>query len=147
MRRTLPILLLALTLAACARPLGGSPSPDASPASPDPSRPTIGAPDLPALSPSGEPVTGEVPPEVMTQLVADAADRTGVDPDAIEAVQAVAVTWNDGSLGCPEPGMTYTMALVDGYHVILDAEGEQLDYRVATQGGFRLCEGGRRPGG
>ena len=41
--------------------------------------------------------------------------------------------------------MSYTMALVDGYHVILVAAGEELDYRVGAQGGFRLCENGGRP--
>jgi hypothetical protein len=147
MHRTLstPIpLVLALILAGCARPLAGSPSPDATT---QPSRPVVTAPDLPTVPPSSEPVTGEVPPDVMADLIADAVDRTGVEPEAIEVVQAAAVTWNDGSLGCPEPDMTYTMALVDGYHVILSAADEDLDYRVAAQGGFRLCETGGRPGG
>ena len=83
----------------------------------------------------------------MADLIADAAERTGEEPDAIEVVQATAVTWNDGSLGCPEPGMFYTQALVDGYHVILRAGDEELDYRVGAQGGFRLCEGRGRPSG
>lgn len=97
------------------------------------------------MPPSDEPVTGEVPAEIMAELVADAAERSGEAPEAIEVTQAVAVTWNDGSLGCPEPNMSYTMALVDGYHVILVAAGEELDYRVGAQGGFRLCENGGRP--
>jgi hypothetical protein len=29
--------------------------------------------------------------------------------------------WNDGSLGCPEPGMMYTQALVNGYWLIIEA--------------------------
>jgi hypothetical protein len=92
-------------------------------------------------------VTGEVPAEIMASIVADAADRAGVDPDEVEVIQAMEVTWSDGSLGCPEPGMSYTQALVDGYHVIVDAGGEQLDYRVAGQGAFRVCEDGGRPSG
>jgi len=147
MTRTLPSLfplLLALTLASCASPLAGSPSPDASS---DPSRPAVSAPDLATAPPSDEPATGEVPSAVMADLIADAAERTGEEPDAIEIVQAAALTWNDGSLGCPEPGMFYTQALVDGYHVILRAGDEELDYRVGAQGGFRLCEGSGRPSG
>lgn len=120
--------------------LGTSPSPSA-----DPTRPAPSAPELPSVPPSDEPVTGEVPAEIMAELVADAAERSGEAPEAIEVTQAVAVTWNDGSLGCPEPNMSYTMALVDGYHVILVAAGEELDYRVGAQGGFRLCENGGRP--
>ena len=97
------------------------------------------------MPPSDEPVTGEVPAEIMAELLADAAERTGEAADAIDVTQAIAVTWNDGSLGCPEPNMSYTMALVDGYHVILVAGGEELDYRVGEQGGFRLCENNVRP--
>ena len=119
-----------------------APSPSA-----EPSRPVASAPELETPPPSDEPVTGEVPAEIMADILADAAARSGEDPDAIEVIQAAMVVWNDGSLGCPEPGMSYTMALVDGYHVILDAAGEELDYRVTAQGCFRLCENGGRPGG
>jgi hypothetical protein len=144
MRRTLP--LLALVLASCAAQIGDSPS--ASPeATPDSSRPTRTAPDLATPPPSDEPVTGEVPAEIMDDLRADAAERLGVDAADLEIVQAEAVTWNDGSLGCPEPGMSYTMALVDGYHVILEADAEQVDYRVSAQGGFLVCENAGRPSG
>jgi hypothetical protein len=151
MRRTIaPVLLaaLALGLAGCAANLGASPSPSADPTvspSGDPTRPVLSAPDLATVPPSDEPVTGEVPAEIMAEIVADAADRTGEAAEAIDVTQAVAITWNDGSLGCPEPNMSYTMALVDGYHVILVAGGEELDYRVGAGGGFRLCENGGRP--
>jgi predicted small lipoprotein YifL len=146
MRRTIaaPLLLsaLAFTLAGCAGPLGVSPSP-----SPDEIRPVPSVPGLSTIPPSDEPVSGEVPAAILAELVADAAERAGVDPETIDVVQAAAVTWNDGSLGCPEPGMSYTMALVEGYHVILAAEGEEFDYRVSGQGGFKLCEDGGRPSG
>ncbi|WP_418605475.1 hypothetical protein [Georgenia sp. SUBG003] len=49
------------------------------------------------------------------------------------------MTWNDGSLGCPEPGTVYTQALVDGYHVVLEAGGERYDYRVGGAADVRLC--------
>jgi hypothetical protein len=141
------LLLVAVAVAGCMAPLGPTADAADETAAPDATRPQISAPNLATVPASDAPVTGEVPPDVMADLIADAADRTGVEPEAIEVVQAAAVTWNDGSLGCPEPDMTYTMALVDGYHVILSAADEDLDYRVAAQGGFRLCETGGRPGG
>lgn len=133
-----------LALAACAAQSGASPS-DAS--SSDAGRPTISAPPLATVPPSDEPVTGEVPDEILDAIIADAAERASVEPEAVEVREAVAVTWSDGSLDCPEPGMAYTQALVDGYHVILRAGDEELDYRVTAQGGFRVCEGGGRPSG
>jgi len=126
-----------LVLTACAAQTGDDASPSA-----DPSRPARTEPALVTIPPSDEPVIGEVPAEILANLVADASERTGVDAGAIEVVQAASVTWSDGSLDCPEPGMLYTQALVDGYQVILSAGDEELDYRVTAAGGFRLCEGG-----
>jgi hypothetical protein len=138
----MPLITIAIALAACAGQVG---APKTSVADSD--RPSRSAPELTTVPPSDASVTGEVPSEIMANLVADAAERTGEDPDAIEIVQAAAVTWNDGALGCPEPGMFYTQALVDGYHVILRGGDDELDYRVTAGGGFRLCEGGGRPSG
>ena len=137
-----PLLLavLALALAACAGGAGNA-------ASQDDARPTRSAPALATVPATDEPVIGEVPAELLASIVADAAERAGVDPDAVDVISAEAVTWNDGSLGCPEPGMSYTMALVDGYHLIVSAADEELDYRASANGGFRLCESGGRPGG
>lgn len=81
-----------------------------------------------------------LPAEVMDPILADAATRLGVDPSAVTVVDAHAETWPDGSLGCPEPGMMYTQALVDGYQVVVEANGTQLDYRGSAPGQFQLCE-------
>ena len=141
--RPWPILVgtVALLLTACAAPTG-----EAGP-SPGTSRPARPEPPLATVPATEDPAVGEVPAEIMASLLADAASRTGVDASAIDVVQADSVTWPDGSLGCPEPGMLYTQALVDGYHVILAAGDEEIDYRASAAGGFRVCEGGRRPGG
>jgi hypothetical protein len=34
----------------------------------------------------------------------------------------------------------YTQALVDGYQVIVEGDGTQLDYRGSGPGRFKLCE-------
>jgi hypothetical protein len=85
-------------------------------------------------------VTGEAPQELLDAILDDAASRTGLDRSELTIVQDQAVVWPDGSLGCPEPGMMYTMALVDGYHVIVQADGQLLDYRAGRNNSFRLCE-------
>ena len=58
----------------------------------------------------------------------------------VVVTKAEAVTWPDGSLGCPEPGMFYTQALVDGYWIVVEAGGQALDYRVSGGGNFRICD-------
>ncbi len=63
------------------------------------------------------------------------AQRLGVDPGAITTVCQEEVTWRDGSLGCPQPGMRYTQALVNGYRIVLEHDGTT----------YRYHGGGRRP--
>jgi hypothetical protein len=102
---------------------------------------------LPAREPEATPaaVTGEVPAELLTRIIADLASRIGADTAAFEIVRGEAVTWNDGSLGCPRPGVAYTQALVPGYWVVLSHEGLEYDYRASARGYFLLCEAGGLP--
>ena len=72
----------------------------------------------------------------------DAVSR-GISAEAITVQSALRVTWPDGSLGCPEPGMHYTQALVPGWRVILRAGEETLDYHAASHGALILCPRGR----
>ena len=53
-------------------------------------------------------------------------------------VSAEAVTFPDGGLGCPEPGMAYTQVMTDGYKVVATAGGKTYDYR-GTGSTFRRC--------
>jgi hypothetical protein len=100
--------------------------------------PTPVATDAPSAVPG---VSGDVslPASITDPIVADAATQLGVDPSAVTVVDAHAETWPDSSLGCPEPGMMYTQSLVDGYQVIVEANGTQLDYRGSADQ-FFVCE-------
>lgn len=85
-------------------------------------------------------------PELALHLqaaVADAARRTGIGAADLEVVSAERVTWLDGALGCPEPGLVYTQALVPGYRIRIKAGGEMLDYHAGTRGAPLLCPPGR----
>lgn len=73
----------------------------------------------------------------------DAARRAGIAAGSIELVSAEAVTWPDGSLGCPQPGMAYTQALVPGYRIRLRARGQVLDYHAGRIGMPVLCPASR----
>jgi len=71
--------------------------------------------------------------------VVHATYNDGSEPAELQVVAAEAVTWNDGSIGCPEPGMMYTQALVPGYRVLLEAGGEELAFHATESGDFRFC--------
>ena len=67
------------------------------------------------------------------------AARLGVDVDGIEVTAYETVTWSDGSLGCPQPGMMYTQALVDGYLIQLRVDGQTYNYHGANGRDPFLC--------
>lgn len=89
-----------------------------------------------SLTPSG---SGGLPASVVDPVVADIARIAGVSAAQVTIVSAEAVTFPDGGLGCPEPGMTYTQALVDGYKIVATAGGITYDYRGTGAGTFRRC--------
>ncbi|MDJ0924808.1 MAG: hypothetical protein QNJ77_09610 [Acidimicrobiia bacterium] len=70
-------------------------------------------------------------PRIATAL-ADLASRLNVAAESIEIESAEEVTWSDGSLGCPEPGMMYTQALEPGIQIILKVEGTAYHYHANT---------------
>jgi hypothetical protein len=73
----------------------------------------------------------------LLSLIELASAATGVQADEIQIVTAEAVTWSDGSLGCPVEGQMYTQALVPGYRVVLDVAGEETAYHASESGDFR----------
>lgn len=62
-------------------------------------------------------------PEELRRAIVDLAGHLGVAVSEVKVVDAHAETWRDGSLGCPQAGVTYTQATVDGYQLTL-AVGE-----------------------
>ena len=76
---------------------------------------------------------------MLDQIRADAAQRAGVPVDHVKVLSVAAVTWADGSLGCPEPGMMYTQALVRGYRIGVDAAGTNLVYHAGPHNRFVYC--------
>ena len=133
-----PSLVLALGLAsalmvACATP--GDATPSESVAASAPSRSFAPVPQ-PSASADG---LDRVPEEMLAAVVDEAASGAGVDPSEVEVITAESVTWSDGSLGCPEPGMSYTQALVPGYRVVVEIDGEQLSFHSGASGEFMFC--------
>jgi len=112
---TLLIAILALGLAGCS---GDAPG-DAAEAS--------GARDERNMSidPQLEPL--------VSQARNDLARRLEIDEAEITLMDAEFVTWPNGALGCPEPDMMYTQALVPGYRIRLRAAGALHYYHGADE--------------
>ncbi|NIK58891.1 hypothetical protein [Kribbella shirazensis] len=96
-------------------------------------------PGSPSSSPTSSP-TGSAGGTVVDQAKADLSKRLGVDAAAVTVVSSEEVTWPDGSLGCPEPGMRYTQALVPGNRTVLEAGGKQYAYHSGGHRAPFLCE-------
>ena len=98
------------------------------------------------VPPAGDtPAVGEADSSLVASIKQDLIGRTEATESAITVVRSEEVIWNDGSLGCPEPGGMYTQALVNGFWVVLEHDGKQYDYRANDKGFFRLCEAGGAP--
>ena len=72
--------------------------------------------------------------------IADLAERLGADPKQISTVSAVLVTWPDGSLGCPSPGMEYAQALQDGSIIELSYASKVYRYHSGGNRTPFLCD-------
>ena len=78
-------------------------------------------------------------PDAYLAAIRTDLEQRGVAPGEVSVESSVSVTWPDGSLGCPRPGMMYTQALEPGMRVLVRAAGRLYDYRFGQQGTPRLC--------
>lgn len=95
------------------------------------------------------PTTADVPvPDPggpVEQARADLASRLGVPIDQITVVRVGEVTWRNGALGCPQPGMAYTQALVNGMQILLEAGGQPYAYHSGGTGAPFFCADPEEP--
>ena len=98
-----------------------------------------------AGSPGGDEPAPPARHGVVGEAVADLSRRLDVDPADITVVSAEEVTWRDGSIGCPQPGMLYTQALTNGTRVVLEAEGQRYQYHAGGRRSAFLCENPEPP--
>jgi hypothetical protein len=114
-----------------------------------------GASDKPSLTPAGQqpsripagsvnPGKNDLPASITDPVVAEIARVAGVPVAEVTIISAESVTFPDGSLGCPSPGMVYTQALVDGWKIVATAGGTTYDYRGSGTK-FRQCTPAPKP--
>ena len=111
--------------------------------SPNKSMTTPSETPAPTPTPQMSGVELQVPQGILGPIISEAAKLAKVSAEQVVIVRAESALWNDGSLGCPEPGMVYTQAVVNGYWVVIKAAGKTYDFRVGPRGSFRLCPPGQ----
>lgn len=126
-------------------------SSDEDPASLTPSSPTPTTPAATATSPGGtaspSPSGGSsaaLPDDLRTRpavaaAIADTAERAKADPAEVVIAAWSPVTFNDGSMGCPKKGMSYTQSLVEGELLLLRVDSSLFQYHAPTGGPFAYC--------
>jgi hypothetical protein len=139
MRNIMLLAALVAVLAAC----GGGTEPGAvgntTASSTAPPTTEIGATTMPGTPQDQLPI--------VAPAIDDLAEHLGVPAGSIEVVSAEEVTWPDGSLGCPEPGMSYTQALVEGSKVVLQHEDRVFVYHAGDDDQPFLCPSDEKDGG
>jgi len=107
---------------------GSEPPPfTATPLTPEPTTPPAGSTPPSAGPPTSVDAPAAQLPEVQA-AVADLAERLAADPADVTVLEVREVTWRDGSLGCPEPGLAATQALVSGQLVVLERDSVRYEY-------------------
>jgi hypothetical protein len=144
-------MLLGLVLVACSEPAALEPTAEPSPVEVEPIGEPTEAPEAVDLEEeemereeTAVPVPDELA-ELVEEMKADLSQRAGVSDGAITVVEVNAVTWNDGSLGCPQPGQMYTMALEPGYRLVLTANDREYYYHTRGTSYFIYCESSQPP--
>lgn len=138
MHKTALVALVMATLVACG---GGSGQPAAEPST------TLSATPSTTGSETTMPTSDQDQLASVGSAVGDLAERLGAPPTEIEVVSAEKVTWPDGSLGCPEPGMSYTQSLVDGSKVVLRYDERVYVYHAGSDDQPFLCPSEDKDGG
>ena len=72
----------------------------------------------------------------------DLSNRLGIDLSQVTLIESTPTTWSNGAIGCPAEGMMYTDALVEGYQVTVEANGQEYIYHSAGLKSFLWCDNG-----
>jgi hypothetical protein len=68
------------------------------------------------------------------------SQHLGVAPEDMEVLEARSVVWNDGSIGCPTPGMAYIQVQVEGALVRLRVGDQTYEYHTGGNRAPFLCD-------
>ncbi|MBN1874997.1 MAG: hypothetical protein JXA33_12265, partial [Anaerolineae bacterium] len=88
--------------------------------------------------------TSSTPTAPINTLIVRVAKSEGLAPEDLEILSMAETTWNDTSLGCPQPDMVYAQILVSGWLIRLqDAAGNEYEIHTGKDmEPFIVCDTG-----
>jgi hypothetical protein len=86
-------------------------------------------PALAAPTPAAE-APGEAGVRMGELTRAALAKDLGLSAADIAVIAIEETTWNDSSLGCPQPGQNYLQVITPGYTITLEAQGKRYEYHA-----------------
>jgi len=92
-------------------------------------------PSNPATQPAATPVSpGGDFDKAVSAAKATLAKKQNLNSDSIQLVDVQLVSWPDGCLGVQQPGIMCAMHVVDGYRIMLSANGQTYEVRSNLDG-------------
>jgi hypothetical protein len=70
----------------------------------------------------------------------DLKDKQNVEPVDIQMVSAIPRTWNDSSLGCPQPGYFYQQVITPGFQIVVLVKSTNTRYQYNTDRNGRVVQ-------
>ncbi len=101
--------------------------------------PSPAQPDQPSFNPSYGDLTDEQV-QIADRAIGDLLNSVeGLNPSLISVKSFEAQEFGNTSLGCPQPGQMYAEVITPGYRIVLEAQGQEYDYRLDTADTVMLC--------
>lgn len=81
-------------------------------------------------------------PNALNELAAQTlGEHLSVPKASVNVLRVSAVSWPDGSFGCPQPGMNYPQVITPGHYAVLKHDGRVYRVHIARGQAF-VCETG-----
>lgn len=139
MKTLLKLLAVTLLLSACAPVTPAQPESSPTASYPNPSYPNPSYPN------PGDETAADLTPAQRAAL-ALLSQTLNLPADQLTLISTEAVTWSNGCLDVARPGMMCTQAVVEGYRILLEADGRQYEVRTNETGSVAVLAGGMEAG-
>lgn len=142
MKTLLKFLILALFLTACAPAAANQPESPTAGSYPNPSDPN---PSYPNPSYPNDDAAADLTPAQQAAITL-LSQTLNLPPGQLTILSTEAVTWSNGCLDVERPGMMCTQALVEGYRIIVEANGREYEVRTNQTGSVAVIANGADAG-